>query len=734
VATNKVEIEITAKSTGFAAEFDKITSKVQASAGKIGSALSSVQSAVAALGVSLTIGGFALFIKGAIDAADKLNDLSKATGVSAVTLGGIGFAAQQAGGDLEGAAKAFGKLNLYIAQALGGNQDAVDTFKKLGISVAELRNNKPDEILAKVADAFAGFDDDANKAAGASLLFGKSWQSIVPLLDEGGQSLRANVEYFKQYSGLTDDLVHKSDQFNDSMTKLNLLNKAFGNYLAAALLPSLQDFVNFLVEGKEKSSLFADAASGTADVMKTLAQFAVIGGTAFVEFGTAIGGVAAALAAVGTGRFTDAKNIIAEIGASIEKTEARVKGLLKAIDSPGLGAFVGPPDLRGGSGKRPTPSFGGAGLSAGKDKADEFAKALQNVAKSAAEAQLELEAAFSGKELTGAQKALAALTSSDAWKSFTSAQRRDLTQQYEAIDAIQRETSAWKKNQDQLEKNVKVMADIEAEQKKAVDGFRERLGQYQDENDFLKRTIDLVGDSDLAHQKLAETIKYEAAKKEAMLALDVEGLAQLKKDFAERISLIEQLQAATERFATIQQYNSVFVNSFADGLTSIVTGTKSVKEAFKDMEKSIVESISRIAAQNLAEALFGGKNGIGSIFQGLFGSSGQSGSLDWSKLFQSIFGSLFGGSSGGAGFGQGINGYATGTRFAPGGMALVGERGPELINLPRGSQVIPNDVLRRKGNVTNIFHVNVLPGTNTASIRQTGDMLREAVSRSARSR
>ena len=33
--------------------------------------------------------------------------------------------------------------------------------------------------------------------------------------------------------------------------------------------------------------------------------------------------------------------------------------------------------------------------------------------------------------------------------------------------------------------------------------------------------------------------------------------------------------------------------------------------------------------------------------------------------------------------------FAVGTRNAPGGMALVGERGPELVNLPRGSQVIP---------------------------------------------
>jgi hypothetical protein len=36
------------------------------------------------------------------------------------------------------------------------------------------------------------------------------------------------------------------------------------------------------------------------------------------------------------------------------------------------------------------------------------------------------------------------------------------------------------------------------------------------------------------------------------------------------------------------------------------------------------------------------------------------------------------------------NAFATGTSFAPGGMALVGERGPELVSLPQGSKVIPN--------------------------------------------
>jgi phage-related tail protein len=34
--------------------------------------------------------------------------------------------------------------------------------------------------------------------------------------------------------------------------------------------------------------------------------------------------------------------------------------------------------------------------------------------------------------------------------------------------------------------------------------------------------------------------------------------------------------------------------------------------------------------------------------------------------------------------------FARGTNFAPGGMALVGEQGPRLVNIPRGSQVLSN--------------------------------------------
>ena len=41
--------------------------------------------------------------------------------------------------------------------------------------------------------------------------------------------------------------------------------------------------------------------------------------------------------------------------------------------------------------------------------------------------------------------------------------------------------------------------------------------------------------------------------------------------------------------------------------------------------------------------------------------------------------------------------YASGTDYHPGGLAIVGEKGPELVNLPRGSQVIPNTELPMMG-------------------------------------
>ncbi|MDX8367861.1 hypothetical protein [Cytobacillus sp. IB215665] len=60
--------------------------------------------------------------------------------------------------------------------------------------------------------------------------------------------------------------------------------------------------------------------------------------------------------------------------------------------------------------------------------------------------------------------------------------------------------------------------------------------------------------------------------------------------------------------------------------------------------------------------------------------------------------------------GNGLPAYAKGTNFHPGGLALVGEEGPEIANLPRGTSIKTNketmDMLGRGGGVTQNITIN----------------------------
>lgn len=77
-------------------------------------------------------------------------------------------------------------------------------------------------------------------------------------------------------------------------------------------------------------------------------------------------------------------------------------------------------------------------------------------------------------------------------------------------------------------------------------------------------------------------------------------------------------------------------------------------------------------------------------------------SIDWGALGRKIVDGVKGGlSSLGGGFMSGIKSglgaFQYGTAYAPGGPAIVGESGPELVNLPRGSSVMNNRRLGAQG-------------------------------------
>jgi hypothetical protein len=127
-----------------------------------------------------------------------------------------------------------------------------------------------------------------------------------------------------------------------------------------------------------------------------------------------------------------------------------------------------------------------------------------------------------------------------------------------------------------------------------------------------------------------------------------------------------------------------------DDLRQGLQNGESFWKAFGNAALNVLNKIIDKIENELLDAIFkansagGGGGGIfGSILSGI----------------GSLFG--FGGSTYGS-YGPGVTGdpwagmrFANGTDSAPGGLSLVGERGPEIMQVPRGARIMSNERLAR---------------------------------------
>jgi hypothetical protein len=429
-ATDKTQAAFAAVHGGL----DKLSSK----------ATSLAQGGLAALAGALSVGAFAGAIKGAIDFADELNDMSKKTGVAVETLGGLGYAGKTAGVDLETIAKAGQKLAVNMAEAVSGNTKAMASFEALGITVTKADGSlrSMDDVLFEVADQFEGYADGPEKAARAQELFGKSGAALIPLLDEGGAKLREMVADWQKYGGVTADTAARADQFNDTLEKLHLMSGAFMRTLAATLLPTLQAIADIFVEAKEKGGGFTQVVDGIVAVVKV----AAVGIMLFVEtirsVGIVIGGLVAGIASGFQRNAEINKEVNADLAANWDKTTANISKVWNAAAT----------DVQDKAETKIKPA-----MKVSSDAADKFGKAMEDAKKQVIDANLALDEAsdVTGQKLTPAMKKLAEIEGGPEWAKFTAAQREQLTAQYEAADATLKHAEQLKnfsKTQDDVNK------------------------------------------------------------------------------------------------------------------------------------------------------------------------------------------------------------------------------------------------------------------------------------------
>lgn len=144
---------------------------------------------------------------------------------------------------------------------------------------------------------------------------------------------------------------------------------------------------------------------------------------------------------------------------------------------------------------------------------------------------------------------------------------------------------------------------------------------------------------------------------------------------------LESLAATVDPLA--DKFTNLFEDSFTSAFTDFIAGSKSAADAFKSFAASVLQEVSRLAARNVAEAIFGNGNAGGS-----FGN------------LLSLLGSFGGGSgitpgnSPDSQTGDQIRGrHAIGGTEHAGGTYLVGEKGPELFRPSTSGRILPNNML-----------------------------------------
>ena len=175
-------IEMAANIVRLQKDMDSARKTVDSAMASIQKSVGGAQKMLGALGVGLTVGAFASWIKGAIDAADAIDEMSKATGIAGTTLFGLQYAAKMSGTTLENTANAINKLSVSI----GTN---VAKYEALGISAKD-----PVEAFKQLADVFKATEDPQQRAAFAAEALGKSWQSVAGLLSEGADGIQELID------------------------------------------------------------------------------------------------------------------------------------------------------------------------------------------------------------------------------------------------------------------------------------------------------------------------------------------------------------------------------------------------------------------------------------------------------------------------------------------------------------------------------------------------------------
>jgi len=250
------------------------------------------------LGVAAIATGFAVAATSAVRFADGINDVAQSSELSVQTVLRLNEALVTNGGKSDAAAQMVTKFSRSVYEANHQNEDMQKAFRKLGISMEDLRTKSMEQLLSKGLKGFKELRDVTERTGVAFDVFGRSAKGVD--LSGAADTFERNKKSYKdaqaafesignaldnlqkisdtmktgfaiQIGGAFEYITDKAIEFYNTMAKIkNFLNENLGAFAkfvpGAAYMPNQE----IATKGKGKSVNFEEEINREQEVNKEI--------------------------------------------------------------------------------------------------------------------------------------------------------------------------------------------------------------------------------------------------------------------------------------------------------------------------------------------------------------------------------------------------------------------------------------------------------------------------------
>jgi hypothetical protein len=144
--------------------------------------MATLRSVAGLMGVAFGVNAIKGWITSTVDAASRIDDLTRKLGVSAEAIQRWTYAGEQNGLTIENIQTAVSFMNKTLGE---GDKSTIAVLKKAGLEFDAIRAMRPEDAFNTIVEAIEGIDDPMTRAELAMRMFSRSGQDLLPAIMEG---------------------------------------------------------------------------------------------------------------------------------------------------------------------------------------------------------------------------------------------------------------------------------------------------------------------------------------------------------------------------------------------------------------------------------------------------------------------------------------------------------------------------------------------------------------------